>query len=230
MIGFSLDIKENIIKNDASEPWGSFFQDNATPQMEGLEELHNNIMFYLAIILFAVSWMMVSIIINFKNKKISNKYVNQDTLVELIWATLPVLILILIALPSFKLLYLMDGVIDPALETYGECHEWYWNCQYPDFIDIEPEMMEQNVFMQWELVMADYVNIMQHYKGQTLRGVNISLDPNGPNNKLNVLTCWFKYYDPGAFLYYYPNYTTISDNFLHRASILSCKINNLPRG
>ena len=41
--------------NDAPEPWGLFFQDNATPQMEGLEELHNNIMFYLAIILFAVS-------------------------------------------------------------------------------------------------------------------------------------------------------------------------------
>jgi hypothetical protein len=41
--------------NDVPEPWGLFFQDNATPQMEGLEELHNNIMFYLAIILFAVS-------------------------------------------------------------------------------------------------------------------------------------------------------------------------------
>ena len=45
----------NITSNDAPEPWGLFFQDNATPQMEGLEELHNNIMFYLAIILFAVS-------------------------------------------------------------------------------------------------------------------------------------------------------------------------------
>ena len=45
----------NIIKNDSPEPWGTFFQDNATPQMEELEELHNNIMFYLAIILFAVS-------------------------------------------------------------------------------------------------------------------------------------------------------------------------------
>ena len=44
-----------LIHNDAPEPWGTFFQDNATPQMEGLEELHNNIMFYLAIILFAVS-------------------------------------------------------------------------------------------------------------------------------------------------------------------------------
>ena len=44
-----------LIKNDTPEAWGMFFQDNATPQMEGLEELHNNIMFYLAIILFAVS-------------------------------------------------------------------------------------------------------------------------------------------------------------------------------
>jgi hypothetical protein len=43
------------IKFDSPEPWGIFFQDNATPQMEGLEELHNSIMFYLAIILFAVS-------------------------------------------------------------------------------------------------------------------------------------------------------------------------------
>jgi len=46
----------NFTFNDSPEPWGLFFQDNATPQMEGLEELHNNIMFYLAIILFAVSW------------------------------------------------------------------------------------------------------------------------------------------------------------------------------
>jgi len=71
--------------NDAAEPWGLFFQDNATPQMEGLEELHNNIMFYLAIVLFAVSWIMLSIILNYKNAKISNKYVNHGTLVELIW-------------------------------------------------------------------------------------------------------------------------------------------------
>jgi cytochrome c oxidase subunit 2 len=41
---------------DAPEPWGLFFQDNATPQMEALEELHNNIMFYLAIIMFTVTW------------------------------------------------------------------------------------------------------------------------------------------------------------------------------
>jgi cytochrome c oxidase subunit 1 len=135
------------IKCDAPQPWGTFFQDNATPQMEGLEELHNNIMFYLAIILFAVSWMMISIVINFKNKKISNKYVNHGTLVELIWTISPALILILIAFPSFKLLYLMDEVIDPALVIYGEGHQWYWSYQYPDFINADQETVEYDSYI-----------------------------------------------------------------------------------
>ena len=52
---FSLIVSKKEINLDTPEPWGVFFQDNATPQMEGLEELHNNIMFYLAIILFAVT-------------------------------------------------------------------------------------------------------------------------------------------------------------------------------
>jgi cytochrome c oxidase subunit 2 len=48
----------NLILNlqlDAPTPWGLYFQDSASPQMEGIEELHNNIMFYLAIILFTVT-------------------------------------------------------------------------------------------------------------------------------------------------------------------------------
>ena len=45
---------------DNPKPWGLFFQDNTTPQMEALKELHNNIMFYLAIIMFAVTWIFAS--------------------------------------------------------------------------------------------------------------------------------------------------------------------------
>ena len=134
---------------DTAEPWGLFFQDNATPQMEGLEELHNNIMFYLCIVLFAVTWVMVSIILNYrKNKtKISNKYVNHGTLVELIWTITPALILILIAFPSFKLLYLMDEVIDPSLVIYGEGHQWYWSYQYPDFVNNDEEFVEYDSYI-----------------------------------------------------------------------------------
>jgi cytochrome c oxidase subunit 1 len=141
------EIQKYNVKNDTAEPWGLFFQDNATPQMEGLEELHNNIMFYLAIILFAVSWMMISIIINFSKSKISNKYLNHGTLVELIWTITPALILILIAFPSFKLLYLMDEVIDPSLVIHGEGHQWYWSYQYPDFVNTDEEYVEYDSYI-----------------------------------------------------------------------------------
>ena len=46
---------------DTPHAWGIYFQDSATPQMEGLVELHDNIMYYLVIILFGVGWMLFSI-------------------------------------------------------------------------------------------------------------------------------------------------------------------------
>ena len=95
---------------DVPTPWGIYFQDSATPQMEGLVELHDNIMYYLVMILFAVAWILLSIIRNYVETKspISHKYLNHGTLIELIWTITPAVILILIAFPSFKLLYLMD--------------------------------------------------------------------------------------------------------------------------
>jgi heme/copper-type cytochrome/quinol oxidase subunit 2 len=117
-----------FITCDAPSPWGLYFQDSATPQMEGLVELHDNIMFYLVIILFGVGWIMISIVRNYNNVKspISHKYLNHGTLIELIWTITPALILILIAFPSFKLLYLMDEVSDPAMSVLAEGHQWYW--------------------------------------------------------------------------------------------------------
>ena len=119
-------IFSNLIKlSDTPRPWGLYFQDSATPQMEGLVELHDNIMFYLVIILFGVGWIMVSICINYIHTKspISHKYLNHGTLIELIWTITPALILILIAFPSFKLLYLMDEVSDPAMSVLAEGHQ-----------------------------------------------------------------------------------------------------------
>jgi cytochrome c oxidase subunit II len=129
---------------DSPSAWGIYFQDSATPQMEGLVELHDNIMYYLVIILFAVGWILLSIIINYINTKnpISHKYLNHGTLIELIWTITPAVILILIAFPSFKLLYLMDEVTDPAMSVLAEGHQWYWSYQYPDFLDSNDEFIE----------------------------------------------------------------------------------------
>jgi len=58
-----------IINCDAPRPWGVYFQDTASPQMEALIELHDNIMFYLVIILFGVAWILVSVIRNYVNDR-----------------------------------------------------------------------------------------------------------------------------------------------------------------
>nr|AMX22274.1 cytochrome c oxidase subunit 2 [Cryphonectria parasitica] len=132
------------IKLDAPSAWGIYFQDSATPQMEGLVELHDNIMYYLVIILFSVGWVLLSIIRNYVSTKspISHKYLNHGTLIELIWTITPAVILMLIAFPSFKLLYLMDEVSDPSMSVLAEGHQWYWSYQYPDFLDSSDEFIE----------------------------------------------------------------------------------------
>ena len=142
---------------DAPSPWGLYFQDSATPQMEGLVELHDNIMFYLVIILFSVGWIMISIVRNYNNVKspISHKYLNHGTLIELIWTITPALILILIAFPSFKLLYLMDEVSDPAMSVLAEGHQWYWSYQYPDFLNADEEFIEFDSYLVPESDLED---------------------------------------------------------------------------
>jgi len=136
--------KDLQIRLDAPTPWGIYFQDSATPQMEGVIELHDIIMYYLVIILFCVGWMLFSIIWNFNHKKspISHKYLNHGTLIELIWTITPAVVLILIAFPTFKLLYLMDEVNDPSMTIIAEGHQWYWSYQYPDFLDSNNDLIE----------------------------------------------------------------------------------------
>nr|YP_009744347.1 cytochrome c oxidase subunit 2 [Xylaria hypoxylon]QIE13199.1 cytochrome c oxidase subunit 2 [Xylaria hypoxylon] len=145
------------INMDAPTPWGIYFQDSATPQMEGLVELHDNIMYYLVIILFAVAWIMLSIVRNYVETKspISHKYLNHGTLIELIWTITPAIILMLIAFPSFKLLYLMDEVNDSSMSVLAEGHQWYWSYQYPDFLNIDEEFIEFDSYMVPESDLED---------------------------------------------------------------------------
>jgi heme/copper-type cytochrome/quinol oxidase subunit 2 len=134
---------------DAPRAWGLYFQDSASPQMEALVELHDNIMYYLVAILFSVGWIQGAIIKNFDSSKspISNKYLNHGTLIELIWTITPALILVLIAFPSFKLLYLMDEVTDPSLSVLAEGHQWYWSYEYPDFLNSDGDFVEFDSYL-----------------------------------------------------------------------------------
>ena len=99
------------IYNDAPEPWQIGFKDSAAPGFTCIVELHNTIFFYLVVICVSVFWLIGSIMYyyNSKSNPIVHKYLNHGTLIELIWTITPALILIAIAFPSFRLLYLMDN-------------------------------------------------------------------------------------------------------------------------
>lgn len=118
---------------DVPYPWQIGFQDGATPTFEGIVELHDTIFFYLVVISFLVFWMLSVIMIKFSSNKVGivHKYHNHGTLIELIWTITPALILIAIAFPSFKLLYLMDEVISPTMTVKVAGHQWYWSIYGP---------------------------------------------------------------------------------------------------
>ena len=142
---------------DAPRPWGVYFQDSGTPQMEALVELHDNIAFYLVIILFGVGWLLLTIVNKFGNmaSPLPQKFASHGTSVEIIWTVTPAIILILIAFPSFKLLYLMDEISDPAMVILAEGHQWYWSYQYTDFINNDDEFIEFDSYLVPEPDLQD---------------------------------------------------------------------------
>jgi len=145
------------IYNDSPEPWQLGFQDSASPTHEGITELHDSIFFYLVIICFGVLWLLSSVITNFHSNKstIVYKYANHGTLIELIWTITPALVLIAIAFPSFKLLYLMDEVISPSMTIKVAGHQWYWSYEYSDFINEDGESIEFDSYMVPETDLED---------------------------------------------------------------------------
>jgi len=83
------------------------------------------------------------------------KYANHGTLIELIWTITPAIVLIMIAFPSFKLLYLMDEVISPSMTIKAVGHQWYWSYEYSDFINEDGESIEFDSYMTPETDLED---------------------------------------------------------------------------
>jgi len=142
---------------DAPEPWQIGFQDGASPGFEGIVALHDSIFFFLILISVSVFWILFAIIRNFSSAKsgIIYKYLNHGTILELIWTISPALVLIAIAFPSFKLLYTLDEVIDPALTVKVTGHQWYWTYEYSDMLSESGDSIEFDSYLIPESDLED---------------------------------------------------------------------------
>ena len=108
--------------------------------MEEIIFFHDQVMFILIIIITTVLWLILKAL----SGKAYHRYLVDGTLLEIIWTIVPAVILVLIALPSLKLLYLMDEVMDPGLTIKAIGHQWYWSYEYSDY---QTETLEFDSYM-----------------------------------------------------------------------------------
>ena len=121
----------------AAHNWQIGFQDAASPLMEQLTGFHN----YLLVIITAISVFVLGLLavtcLRFREKKnpVPSK-TSHHTLIEIIWTVLPVLILIAIAIPSFRILFFAERLPKAEMTLKVVGFQWYWNYKYPDFDNI----------------------------------------------------------------------------------------------
>nr|YP_009255575.1 cytochrome c oxidase subunit II [Datnioides undecimradiatus]AND95951.1 cytochrome c oxidase subunit II [Datnioides undecimradiatus]UEN68323.1 cytochrome c oxidase subunit II [Datnioides polota]WCI20682.1 cytochrome c oxidase subunit II [Datnioides microlepis] len=108
------------------------FQDAASPIMEELLHFHDHAL----MIVLLISTLVLYIIVTMVSTKLTNKLILDSQEIEIIWTVLPAIILILIALPSLRILYLMDEINDPHLTIKAVGHQWYWSYEYTDYANL----------------------------------------------------------------------------------------------
>nr|ABY55944.1 cytochrome oxidase subunit II [Pterostichus palmi] len=108
-------------------------QDSASPLMEQLMFFHDHTLMILTMITMLVSYLMMTLFFN----KYINRYLLEGQTIEVIWTILPAITLIFIALPSLRLLYLLDEVSNPSITLKSIGHQWYWSYEYSDFKKLE---------------------------------------------------------------------------------------------
>jgi len=114
---------------DSSQLYATGFQDPASNWMIGIIDLHDNIMFYLIVIWTLVCWILISSLFNNDHLK----YLSHGNLIEVIWTITPAIILWMIGLPSLKLLYMMDEILDAEITVKAIGFQWGWTYNYGDY-------------------------------------------------------------------------------------------------
>ena len=114
-------------------PWQLGSQPAASPTMERIDSFHDLLMWIIVVITAFVMILLAIVIIRFNARaNPTPSRTTHNTLLEVAWTVIPVVILVIIAIPSFKLLYFMDRTDEAEMTIKAIGHQWYWSYEYPD--------------------------------------------------------------------------------------------------
>nr|YP_009128297.1 cytochrome c oxidase subunit II [Darthula hardwickii]AJP09349.1 cytochrome c oxidase subunit II [Darthula hardwickii] len=133
--------------------WKYSFQDAMTPTMEQMIMFHDHAMMIIIMITTMVGYLLMLMMKN----KLVNHMLLENQMVEMIWTLSPTIMLVFIALPSLRILYLMEESMNPVITVKAIGHQWYWSYEYSDLKNIEfdsymvkTKMLKMNEFRLFE--------------------------------------------------------------------------------
>lgn len=161
-------------------PWQLGFQIPATPVMEKLNDLHNMLLIIITAITLFVTALLVYVCVRFRAKRnpVPSK-TSHNTLLEIIWTSVPVLILVIITIPALKSLYYMDRTehADMTLKVTG--YQWYWGYEYPDqAIKFESNIIPDNEIKEGQIRLLEVDNRVVVPVGKNIRVLLTASDVN----------------------------------------------------
>jgi len=116
----------------APQPWQTGFQPAASPVMRNIEDFHNFLLYIIVAVSFLVFALLVWVVVRYNHRRnpVPGK-TTHNTLLEVLWTIVPVIILVVIAIPSFKLLYYEAEIPKPDLVIEAIGKQWFWTYRYP---------------------------------------------------------------------------------------------------
>jgi cytochrome c oxidase subunit 2 len=113
--------------------WQIGFQPAATERMEEINAFHQMLLYIITIISLFVLGLLVYIMVRFNEKaNPAPSKVTHNSLLEVVWTLIPVVILVVIAIPSFRILYYQDVIPEADITIKAIGKQWYWTYEYPD--------------------------------------------------------------------------------------------------
>jgi cytochrome c oxidase subunit II len=123
----------NDLPDYGPHPWQVWHTTPATPIAEQLDDFHKMLFFIMLAICLLVFFLLAYVVLKFNAKRNPTpSRTAHNTVLEVAWTVVPVLILVVIAIPSFRLLYFLDEARDADVTLKVIGHQWYWEYQYPD--------------------------------------------------------------------------------------------------
>ena len=131
-----VSVTEVLANPQTGQPaeWQLGFQRAVTPVMEAINTLHNYVLILITLISLFVLALLIFVAVRFNAKSNPNpSQVTHNTVIEVLWTVVPILILVVMAIPSFKLLYLQDTFPEHVdLNIKATAYQWFWTYEYPD--------------------------------------------------------------------------------------------------